>query len=164
MKLIPLTQGYFVKVDDDDFDFLSQWKWHVHMDKKLGGTFYAKRKIWENKVSKDIRMHRVITNAPKELDVDHMDGDGLNNQKSNLRVCTKSENQRNQRPQKGTSSQYKGVQKSGKKWEAKIHVDNKVAWYKSFENEIEAAIARDKKAIELHGTFARLNFPPGTNE
>jgi hypothetical protein len=162
MKLIPLTQGYFAKVSDEDFEFLSQWKWCVHIDKTRSKTFYAKRKIWVNGKSVDIRMHRVIMGAAKGFEVDHRDRDGLNNQRENLRIATKSQNQWNQRPYKIGSSKYKGVMKDKrikkKPWIAKITVNNVQIILGSYKEEIEAAKAYDYASFMYHGEFGYRNF------
>lgn len=97
MKFIPLTQGLFTQVDDEDFNDLNQFKWHIV---KAPYTYYAVRAVPSlDKVSKNrqikLRMHRVIMNPSNEMEVDHRDGDGLNNQKANLRICTSSQNMYN---------------------------------------------------------------------
>jgi hypothetical protein len=161
MKLIPLTQGHFAQVDDRDFEFLSQWRWCVHIDKSRSKTYYAKRKIWKNGTSLDVRMHRVIMEPAESYEVDHKDGNGLNNQRSNLRVATKGENQRNQRPYKKGSSKYKGVSKNkskSKPWAAKITVNNVTQLIGTFKTEIEAAQAYDLQSTRLHGEFGYRNF------
>lgn len=93
MKKIKLSQGKYALVDDKDYEFLNQWKWSA----KTNGReiFYAYRKENSRKTGKTIYMHRIIVNAPKGMDVDHINGDGLNNQRKNLRICTRSQNQRN---------------------------------------------------------------------
>lgn len=159
MKQIKLTQGKFALVDDEDFDFLNQWKWSVS---KIGNNFYAMRskKITKTRKSITIRMHRLILNVSKGEYVDHIDMNGLNNQRSNIRVCTNAENSRNRTASKNTSSKFKGVSwhKRNKKWCANIKVDRKTYSIGSFTSEIEAAKAYDLKAKELHGEFANFNF------
>jgi len=153
-KLIPLTQGKFAIVDPADFDELSQYKWTAA---KSPNTFYAVRSAQ----GRQIRMHRLITDAPKGLVVDHRNHNGLDNRKENLRLCTRSENARNQRPQTGRSSKYKGVcwHKNQKKWLARVYSKGVTYHLGSFNSEIAAAKAYDKKAKELFGEFAHLNFP-----
>src|SRR5689334_17780885 len=115
-KIIKLTQGKIALVDDEDFDFLNKWKWHANSNGRKN-IFYAKR-LDSNKI---VSMHRVILSItdPKII-VDHKDGDGLNNQRSNLRIATPSQNNANRRPM--GSSKYLGVyyHKSSKKWKAQI--------------------------------------------
>lgn len=152
MKLIPLTQGYFTKVDDEDYEELSKYKWCAHVEKGRP-EIYAKRKVWVNKKAVDIRMHRQILNAPKGVTVDHEDHDGLNNQRYNIRLASTAQNQWNKKPYKGIK--HAGVYKAGKtKWGAKISHKNKILYLGSFDTEQEAIVVRHKKAIELRGEFA----------
>jgi hypothetical protein len=156
-RLIPLTQGKFAIVDAEDYEKLNRYKWHAI---RQANTFYAVRR----QGNKKIRMHRVITNAPKGLDCDHIDHNGLNNRKKNLRLCTRLQNSRNQRARKGGTSKYKGVywHKDQKKWHAGISSCGKSYFLGSFDNEVDAAKAYDKKAKVLFGQFACLNFPDTT--
>lgn len=151
---IPLSKGKVALVDDNDFAWLSQWKWSFHS----GG--YAYRLISENGRRKAVHMHRLIINAPDGMDVDHVDGDGLNNRRSNLRIATRSENLRNRRT-RAPSSGYKGValhRQSGL-YRSVIYLDTKQITLGYFRNATDAALAYDAKARELFGAFARLNFP-----
>ncbi len=153
-RRIPLTRGKFALVDAEDYYQLSKFKWCA-----AGGTntFYAAAS-WRGK---GVTMHRVIMAPPDHLVVDHIDHNGLNNCKSNLRLCTHAQNIRNTRPTKGTSSRYKGVcwNKDAKKWRASIRLNRKSQHIGHFENEIDAAKAYDEKAAEVFGEFACLNFP-----
>jgi hypothetical protein len=172
MKKIELTQGYVTLVDDEDFNSLNQFKWQVHFD---GYNYYARRFSYKPK-KETIIMHRVIMNTPQDLVVDHIDHNGLNNQKSNLRNCTRPQNLMNTKVH--GKSKYIGVtivpaknrpfkdKKTGKiryydckqKYISQIH-HNKIKYHLGcFTNEIDAAYAYDKKAKELHGEFASLNF------
>jgi len=153
-KLIPLTQGKFAIVDPEDYDELSRYKWTAA---KSPNTFYAVRSVRR----RQIRMHRLITDAPKGLVVDHRNHNGLDNRKQNLRLCTRPENARNQRPQTNRSSKYKGVcwHKNQKKWLARVYSNGVTYHLGSFKSEIAAAKAYDKKAKELFGEYACLNFP-----
>jgi hypothetical protein len=159
MKLIPLTQGMFTKVDDDMFEYLNQWKWCAL---KGGNTYYAVRTLNIKKDGKwsckSIRMHREIMNAKKGEMVDHKYHDGLDNQKSNLRLCTQSENLKNKKSS-GTSK-YLGVCwiNRDKKWQATINLNGKNKNLGLFTNEENAAISYDKAAKIHHGEFANLNF------
>jgi hypothetical protein len=153
-RLIPLTRGQFAIVDAEDYPSLSQYTWFAEGTHK---NYYAVRK--EN--GKSIKMHRQILNAPDHLVVDHIDHNGRNNRKSNLRLCTFAENCRNQRRVAHKTSKYKGVhwRKRGKKWAAAIRCDNKTHHLGYFTNEIEAAKAYDKAARKFHKDFASVNFP-----
>ncbi len=155
MKRISLTQGKFALVDDEDFERINQYKWYAGKNKR---TYYAGRHFCSRTT---IRMHRVIMNAPKGMEVDHRDGNGLNNCKGNLRFCTQSQNQQNQQALQGGTSLYKGVSShtKDKKWRACITLNSKTYYLGNFYNEIKAALAYDEKAKELFGEFAYLNFP-----
>ena len=159
MKTIPLTQGHVALVDDEDYEMLSRYKWRVrkysHSD-----IMYAYRNF-PVAVRKrgSVMMHRAITNAPKGMEVDHADGNALNNCRANLRVCTKHENQRNQRPQGGRSSALKGVSwhKRDKAWYANISINDKQTYLGKFLSEREAGMAYDRAAIAAYGEYARTN-------
>ncbi len=107
-------------------------------------------------------MHRQIMAAPDHLVVDHIDHNGLNNTRANLRLCTSAQNLCNALPPANASSRYKGVswEKRRKNWRVVIQFNNKTYHLGHFKNEIEAAKAYDERAKELHGEFACLNFPP----
>ena len=144
-----------VLVDDLDYEYLNQFTWCAH---KIGGKFYAIRKVQRNIT---MLMHReVVGNSAYLLLVDHIDGNGLNNQSSNLRVATHSENLCNRKSVKGSKSPYKGVGwvSSHKLWRASIQKDKKQTILGYFKDDKDAAIAYDKAAKELHGEFAYLNF------
>jgi hypothetical protein len=161
MKEIKLSQQgknkgkYVALVDDEDFDYLMQWRWNA---KKVGNTYYAMSFNFTDGVQKNIRMHRVIMNTPREMDVDHKDHNGLNNQKSNLRNCTKSQNSMNVYPS-GVSG-YLGVSiRTGTtKYFAQIKVNKKTLFLGMFDDPKEAAIIRDRATIKYFGEFANLNF------
>lgn len=156
-KLIPLTQGKYAIVDEMDYEWLSQWKWNYH---KFG---YAIRTqhicITDNKQIKvGIRMHRLIMDAADGLDVDHINGDTIDNRRSNLRVCSRSENMMNQRKTRGTSK-YKGVYWNAerKKWMARLKIDKKTIFLGRFLSQEDAALAYNNAATQYFGEFARLN-------
>jgi len=153
MKIIPLTKGYEAIVDDEDFEWLSQWKWSASPKRH---TVYARR-------SKDgVYMHRLILGIKdKSILCDHMNRNGLDNQKANLRACTRSENQINRRRACHHKNRFIGVtfNKRCRKYQVLIYCRNKKHSVGYFDSEEDAAHARDKKAKELHGDFATLNFP-----
>lgn len=153
-RVIPLTRGQFAIVDAEDYPRLSQHAWFAE---GRPDNYYAVRK--EN--GKSIKMHREILNAPDHLVVDHIDHNGRNNRKSNLRLCTFAQNCRNQRRLSHKTSRYKGVhwRKRGKKWAAAIRCNNKTHHLGYFHDEVKAARAYDRAACKFHGKFASLNFP-----
>lgn len=155
-KRILLTQGKVALVDDEDYEWLNQWKWYAI---KRGNIFYAARYIGKWPKQRTILMHREILNVPKGAEIDHINCKGLNNRKSNLRICTHQQNTQNQRKPKYKSSKYKGVHWSriAKKWAATIRHNNKGIHLGYFVNQIEAAKTYNKKAKALFGEFARLN-------
>ena len=158
MKLIHLTKGYSAMVDDDDFDWLSQWKWYVRMCKN---TIYAASKIkGHDGKRRNVPMHRMILKLtdPKIL-ADHADGNGLNNTRKNLRSCTKSENGMNRGPTVNTSSKFKGVtwHIAANKWAAQIMANGKLKHLGCFEVEEDAARIYNQFAQKLHGAFAKFN-------
>lgn len=141
-------------VDDEDFEYLNQFNWNA---KKDCNTFYAVRSQSKNQ---QIRMHRVLLGVTdKSIVVDHIDGNGLNNQKSNLRKATNSQNIRNRRPKRNSSSKYLGVcwRKHLGKWDAQIEIGGVSKYLGSFTNENDAAIAYNKAALAAWGEFASLN-------
>lgn len=153
MKLIPLTQGKFALVDDEDYDFLMQWKWSYY-----GG--YAHRGEWQKntKKIKKIRMHRLIMQTPHHMQTDHIDGNGINNQKNNLRIVTHGQNMQNKNSHNGTQSRHKGVYPVREKFRGMITPNKKRIHLGYFLSETEAAEAYNKAALEHFGEFARLNI------
>ena len=155
-KLLPLTQDKFAIVDAEDYERLREYKWHAI---KNGQRYYAK----SNRLHVPIAMHRLILNAPSHLVVDHINHNGLDNRRSNLRLCTVSQNNRNRRPitRPNKGSKYKGVSFDKKRnlFKAVIWRNKKQCFLGRFKSQIKAAKAYDKKARELFGQFAYLNFP-----
>lgn len=159
MKSITLKGKYVdgknLLVSDEDYNWVSKYLWSVNKN----GYAVRSVKTSDGKWSK-LYAHREILNAPTGLFVDHIDGNKLNNQRDNLRLCTSKDNQRNSKSANGSSSKYKGVcwDKSRRKWLANITVDRKSIYIGRFKTEEEAALAYNEKAIELFGEFARLNI------
>lgn len=148
MKIINLTKGFSTIVDNEDFEFLSQWKWHYRKCDKSG---YAVRVPYKQMA---IYMHRFITNSPERMEVDHINGNSLDNRKLNLRICTRQQNMQNSKVKTGSKSIYKGVNPQGKKWMAIIQRK----YLGTFNSEIEAAKEYNKEAIKRYGQFAKLNI------
>jgi hypothetical protein len=156
MKLIPLTQGKFAQVDDWNYDWLMKWKWQAHKDRY---TYYAVRSSWIEGKRCRIAIHREILNAQKGIKVDHQDRDGLNCLENNIRLATNSENGANRVKFSG-KSKFKGVDFHNGKVRARICINGKSIHIGYFPLEEAAAMAYDKKALELFGIFANLNFKP----
>lgn len=159
MKTIQLSQGLVAKVDDEDHERLSQYKWCVA---KRAIVWYACRNVrLEDRRKAQILMHRDILTPPRGFVIDHIDHDGLNNQRSNLRVVTQGENLMNARKRRGTSSRFKGVywDKREQRWVASITVDGKCHWIGQYTDEERAARAYDVFARGLVGHVAWANFP-----
>ena len=158
-RRIPLTQGKYAIVDPEDFERLNKHKWCAV---KSCNTFYANRTIYVGKKSISIRMHREIIQPTGYLFVDHINHNGLDNRKANLRLATCAQNNYNSRNfRKSESSKYKGVRwnKQIKKWAVIICFNKKSKFIGYFEDEKQAAKAYDKAAKKYHGQFASLNFP-----
>ena len=159
MKKIELFSGEDCLVDDEDFEEISNKKWHILKNRN---TYYAQTHIKLN--GKDVKdyMHRIIMKLSKndERYIDHIDGNGLNNQKNNLRFCTISQNAGNSSKQKNNTSGYKGVfyHKHSKKYQVQIMSNKKMTACGYFKTKEEAALVYDKKARELFGEFAKTNF------
>jgi hypothetical protein len=156
-KSIPLTQGQNAIVDDKDFEYLNQWKW------QYSDGYASRSETRFGMGKKTIYMHRVILDTPPGMQTDHIDGNKLNNQRVNLRVCSIAENGRNRKLQKNNTSGFSGVHyaKKAEKWQATIRVNGKVVYLKTYNTAKEAALAYDEAAKKYFGEFARLNFTDG---
>lgn len=156
MKRISLSQGKFALVDDEDFEFLSQWKWSFHKG-------YAVRTVSRIKngklVSKHAYMHREVNETPDGFITDHINGNKLDNRRANLRSCTSSQNAGNRKVGFGVSK-YKGVSwdNKNKKWKSTVKFLGKSIHLGFFLYEGEAAEAYNKAAVKYFGEFANLNL------
>lgn len=152
MKKIPLTQGKFAIVDNEDFYELSRYKWHFN-------SGYAVRSIYdksENGRQKVIAMHRVIAGTQPGMDTDHINHDKLDNRRSNLRACSSSENQQNRRFQVGRSGFY-GVYKNGSGWVVRMRIEKKLKNFGTFKNIIDAVNEYKRISKQTRGRFALTN-------
>jgi hypothetical protein len=158
MKEIKLTQGMVALVDDSDFEWLYQWKWHYHKGPQAR-TGYAQRVEIRNGKRYIIYMHRLIMNTPPGQEVDHKDRNGCHNWRENMRNCTHAENSENQSKQIIASSKYKWVfwHKASNKWTANIGVNGRLFFLGTFRSDIAAAIAYNRAARKYFGGFANLN-------
>ncbi len=161
-RKINLTQGKYAIVDVEDYESLNSVKWHAVENYN---TWYAYRSERINGKNRSIQMHRKIINPPEDKIVDHVNHNGLDNRKANLRLVSHEQNVWNNRKQKRiNSSQYKGVTKKSSKWEVCIRHKGKYVYLGRFDDEQAAARAYDAKAKELFGEYACLNFPKQNTE
>jgi hypothetical protein len=161
---IPLGRGLFTIVDRDDVPLVSTTRWYAC---RMGKTWYAYRRTGRGVKASQEYMHRVLLGLRRHdgHQVDHANGNGLDNRRANLRLSTNAENGRNRGPNRNNTSGYKRVcwHKSGRKWFASIQVDGVQISLGLFADPIDAALAYDLAAIKHHGAFAWTNFlvPPG---
>jgi hypothetical protein len=154
----PKYGTFKVLVDDEDFEELNQFKWGVQKEKN---TFYVKRMVWIGNKRTSVKMHRFIMKLKEgnKLVVDHINHNGLDNQKSNLRVCTSLQNNWNATSAKNSSSKYLGVSwyRAGNKWHSQIRINGNVKHLGFFAKELDAAVAYDVAAIINRQEFVNLN-------
>lgn len=153
MKSIPLTQGQFALVDDEDYERVSQYKWYLHHGSYAATTLGHR--------GSTMLLHRFIMGVTdRHIQVDHCDMNGLNNCRSNLRTATHQQNQRNRKKYSRNTTGYKGVFRNPKtrRWRAMITVNGKCVHIGYFDDIIDAAKAYDAAARIHHGAFARTNF------
>lgn len=157
-KEIPLTQGQVALVDDEDYEWLNQRKWHANYDKSTNG-FYAMTTLylgWSDgkSITKHLSMHRLIMNASSGTDVDHINHNALDNRKINLRAVSRRQNSQNRKDKfSKLSSHYPGVSwdRSREKWRAVISLNGKQKHLGRFLDEREAAKAYETACRELVG-------------
>ncbi len=163
MKLIKLNKRNgevkYAIVNDCDYEWINQWKWH-HKINVSGNEYAARIMITSNKKRIHLYMHRVINKTPINMQTDHEDQNGLNNQHYNLRTCTPSQNRANKIDCKNKTSKYRGVSwnKNMRCWLAQIQCKYKKTNLGYFVNEVEAAKTYDYNALKLFGKFAVINF------
>ncbi|WP_341520726.1 HNH endonuclease [Pseudomonas sp. G.S.17] len=151
--------GREVRVDQQDAPLLDSASWVV---RKGGGTFYVLRSIYADGIYQGYEsLHRSLTNCPAGMVVDHINGDGLDNRRANLRVCTNAENLRNRKMHLNNRSGFKGVyfddSRRGKPWRAQITAHGKKHRLGRFDTAEEASAAYRKAAPHMHGEFARAS-------
>lgn len=148
-KKIPLTQNRFTIVDNEDYHKLIKYNWCV-------SSGYATRGTNSNG---HFKMHRVIMNAKNNEEIDHIDGNRLNNQKSNLRIVTRTQNQMNRKLQKNNKSGYKGVSwcSKSKKWLSQIRINTHTKFLGYFVNKNKAAVVYNEAAMKYFGEFCNIN-------
>lgn len=156
MREIPLIKGMGVAlVDDDDYHDLMSVNWRL-----LANRTKRYAACTSDRHTNHTLMHRRIMKCPKGMQVDHIDGDGLNNTKANLRICTHQQNSSNKQKHRG-ASKYLGVwwDSRYKVWVIGVRKNGKLTSAGTYKNEVDAALARDRLAYSLLGEFAKLNFP-----
>ena len=149
MKTIKLTRDKFAIVDDCDFEAINKMKWYCT------NAGYAVHDVG----SRTILMHRLVLDAPEGFEVDHIDGNPLNNSRNNLRLATHQENIRHRvNVNKNNSSGVNGVSwfKRDKKWRARIFVDGKEIHLGLFNSKAEAIIKRNKASEKYYGDFGHI--------
>jgi AP2 domain len=157
MKELPLGHKMYALIDDEDVGRCLQFSWFIA---RKTNTNYARTKFRKSDGGGSIMLHNFIMEAYNGEQYDHIDKNGLNNQKSNLRRCTQSLN-RASALSPGSSSGYRGVRFRRGAWEVELNTKVKGYYLGRFDNVIDAARAYDRKALELFGEFATLNFPRG---
>jgi hypothetical protein len=157
--LVPLTQGKFALIDEADAERVLSHKWRASLS---NGKWYAKG--WT--AGREELLHRFILDAPKGTEVDHRNGDGLDCQRDNLRLATRTQNNMNKPHRRDSSSGYKGVRfirgqhsTTPRPWRAEISARGNRYWLGRFSTALAAAQAYDMAAKQLHGEFAKVNFP-----
>lgn len=140
--------GYYALVDDEDYEWLNQWGWNIKKNPVLNrDVLYSYRTFQKNKMKKNVYMHRLIMSPPKNMVIDHINGNTLDNRKSNLRIVTKRQNGQNYHFQ--SASKYPGVYNgNNNKWVARILINNKPKYLGRYDSEIEAYCVY-KKACKL---------------
>lgn len=171
MKKLRLSTGKITLVDDEDYELLRKYAWDA--DEKGYARRSANRHNADGKPSgkrRTIRMHRVImgvSDAGRHIQVDHINGDKLDNRRANLRLCDSTQNKQNSRKYSGEfTSTFKGVSwhKQAKKWRSELRVNRELHFLGLFTDEGEAALAYDSAAKQNFGEFAYLNFPEASND
>jgi hypothetical protein len=153
-KEIQLNKGTITIVDNDDYEYLNQWKWYLL---KSHTNYYAIRSSRPD--NKLIQLHRIVIKAKQGEIVDHINGDKLDNRKVNLRICTHAQNNQNRKISKLNKSGYNGVSWSikNKRWVAQIACEKKKIHLGYYKDLIEAAKVFNQAAKKYHGEFAKLN-------
>lgn len=163
MKKIPLTQGKFALVDDEDYERLSFFQWFAFKPKNSEtNLYYARRNTEFGEPRKCVHMHRAVLGISElDMDIDHIDNNGLNNQKYNLRYTTQAGNSANIKMRRTNKSGFKGVcwSNKSKRWACSITTQGKQLWLGYYDTPEEAARVFDRAALKYHGEFARPNFP-----
>lgn len=156
MQEIPLTHGYVALVDDEDYERLRGYRWHAQSRRRL---FYAFRYLSKHERPRAVAMHREVVGAGAGTQVDHANGNGLDNRRENLRFCNHAQNQANRHSQVPHSSRFRGVSRDRKTglWHPCLKVDQHTQHLGYYADEVTAARVYDAVALEIFGEFAYLN-------
>lgn len=159
MKLISITGNKFAKIDDQDFEKVNRYKWYYSSKQGVVTQVHISGSNWRGRTQKKkhVLMHRFLLDVPKYLEVDHKNGNKLDNRRRNIRICTHAENMRNLKLRKDNTSGYKGVGWNFSKWQARIWFNNKKISLGQFEKKEDAAKAYNEAAKKYFGEYARLN-------
>jgi len=157
MKKIRLKRkdgnDYFTIIDDGDYKLISEYKWHANIN-----DYKTYAYAYNPGTPTTIYMHRLIMDATNGQMIDHINGNGLDNRKENLRLCTNSQNQANRGANKNSQSGLKGLRFRYGKWQARIKFNRKEIHLGAFSSKTEAAKAYEEKAVEFFGEYAKTNL------
>jgi hypothetical protein len=157
MALLCLTQGFSALIDGEDVSLVSGYRWHAYVTAR--GTVYVKRSEGPRAARRTIYLHRQLLGFPDGV-VDHANGDGLDNRRANLRVCSQGQNLANTGPRPTNRTGFKGVfpEKGGR-----FRASAAGRYIGCFDTAVDAALAHDERVSSIYGEFARLNFPAGVS-
>lgn len=159
---VPLTQGKVALIDDEDAERVLTYKWTLcAIPRPNKTTYYARRGTQRGGKNKTILLHRFILDAPDGLQVDHINGDSLDNRRSNLRLATNAQNHCNMPATRPNQLGFRGIEtmKDGRQFKARIKVEGQIIRIGPFSTPEDAARGYDLMAKHYHGEFATLNFP-----
>ena len=158
MKKVQLNNGQFAIIDKEDFDLVSKYKWYTRKNTRVDGS--VSYSAVSNIDGCIVGMHNIIMDIQDpSFPIDHISCNSLDNRRCNLRIATVSQNQCNKGKRGNAKHKYKGIMVNGENYSAGISYMGKKYHLGTYQSEVEAAKAYDAKAKELHGEFARLNFP-----
>jgi len=161
-----VSGGKYTLVDEEDYYRFGKFVWSLNQygyvvrntaQKGIRNPKNINQSPWKH--DRTITLSREILSAPDDLQVDHINGDKLDNRRANLRLATRAENCQNCGPRSTNTSGFKGVKKAGDKWTVYIQAHRKQYYLGTYKHKVLAALAYDKAARKYHGEFARLNFP-----
>lgn len=158
MRAIPLTKGKYALVSDEDYERVSQFKWTA-LHSSDGHIWYAYRQPTVNGKRKNVYLHRFVLNEPDGHLVDHINGDGLDCRRENLRLATEQQNRWNRSRRIQWKSRYVGVVRDHNRFQARAHAHGERMYFGSYPSEVMAAEVYDAVVRRLRGEFARTNFP-----